>query len=483
MSVSRETVQFGKSSAEFERKELEHYFVENRAYERLHSGPRRILIGNRGSGKSAVFNMLAKRDGVAGNIAISLAPENYSYDMLRQISEGNPKSKYARATAYMGAWKFLMLSLALRQIAKIDKDKQRLGKQEKSLNKFVDANRRQSGERPLEVLVNYLQRIEDANLHSSNSQQRASELGRLYDGAEVGDLIPLISKIPGGKSVHIYVDELDLGWDGSEEAQAFVAGLWQACIALNKVDTKLRVYIALRHELLSTVPALTVDAEKYRDMFEHIHWDADSLYTLITRRIAHYFPGAEATDTQNDVWRRAFTDLSSYRYMLERSLYRPRELIVYCTEALEYARQNGRAIPMAHRTVEAVEARVSQDRINDVAEEYRFQYEGLNVVMKAFAQGPARYDRDRLLEKLLELSCGESVPAAKLPPWVFEADPSELLEVLWKVGFISIETPARERQVGGSRPGSPEDSSVDLDTASGFVILPMYHKALRVGDI
>ncbi|MGL5828249.1 MAG: P-loop ATPase, Sll1717 family [Angustibacter sp.] len=479
----RESLQFGEPAAEREGKKLEHYFVENRAFERLHSGPRRILLGNRGSGKSAVFRMLAERDSVAGNIAISLAPQDYSYEMLKQISASRVDGNWGKSAAYAAAWKYLMMTLALRRLARVPSLKQRPGKDEKTLQKFLNQARQQNSDQPLDVLLQYLQRFEDVRVSAGSSAQRTSELARLYELDEIAHLFPLLSDTPGGKSVHIYVDELDLGWDGSEEAQAFVTGLFQASLALNKLDAKLRVYIAIRQELFNSVPALNADAQKYRDMYEQISWESSTLFTLITRRIEHFFPHAPVVGSRDEVWRMAFTDLSSYRFMLERSLYRPRELIIYCTEALEYARQHRLAIPMSQRTVEAVEARVSKDRLDDITSEHQFQYPSLDTVLKSFANGPIRYDRERLLERLMELSVGDTIPTEKMPGWASMVDPSELLDTLWRIGFLGVEVDARSKASGNWRPGSPDDPSVDIDTASHFSVLPMFHKALKIGRV
>ena len=52
------------------------------------------------------------------------------------------------------------------------------------------------------------------------------------------------------------------GWDSSEDAQAFLAGLFQACLSVNSLHDNLRVYISLRQELYDDVPALYEEAQK-----------------------------------------------------------------------------------------------------------------------------------------------------------------------------------------------------------------------------
>jgi hypothetical protein len=60
-SLSR--VDFGAPSAERDiERGLGEYFVESEAYERVRSGAKRIVIGSRGIGKSAIFQVLAQRE-------------------------------------------------------------------------------------------------------------------------------------------------------------------------------------------------------------------------------------------------------------------------------------------------------------------------------------------------------------------------------------------------------------------------------------
>ena len=69
-------VDFGALAAERDiERGLEEYFVESEAYTRVKSGVKRVVIGGRGIGKSAIFQMLARRERDAGSFVIELSPE------------------------------------------------------------------------------------------------------------------------------------------------------------------------------------------------------------------------------------------------------------------------------------------------------------------------------------------------------------------------------------------------------------------------
>jgi hypothetical protein len=61
--------------------------------------------------------------------------------------------------------------------------------------------------------------------------------------------------VAASRRIIVLVDELDRGWDSSEDARAFVAGLFQACVSVNSLHENLRIYMSLRQELYDDVPA------------------------------------------------------------------------------------------------------------------------------------------------------------------------------------------------------------------------------------
>lgn len=130
------------------------------------------------------------------------------------------------------------------------------------------------------------------------------------------------------------VDELDRGWDASEEAKAFVAGFFQACMSINGLSDNLRVYISLRQELYDNIPALYEDAQKFRDVIEVISWAKPKLLELIAARISYALGEVEHYSDQQ-CWDKVFArnspdlHMSSFDSMVDRTLHRPREIIQF----------------------------------------------------------------------------------------------------------------------------------------------------------
>src|SRR3954470_13357753 len=66
-ALSLSELQFGAPAAEREmdRFQLPEYFVESQAFHRISNGNRRLLLGNRGAGKSAIFAMVSAHERLA----------------------------------------------------------------------------------------------------------------------------------------------------------------------------------------------------------------------------------------------------------------------------------------------------------------------------------------------------------------------------------------------------------------------------------
>jgi len=173
-----------------------------------------------------------------------------------------------------------------------------------------------------------------------NGSVKTKELTKLYKLEELEPLIPDLKEIAGKQRVAVLIDELDKGWDNSEDAKAFVAGLFQAAISLNEMSPNFTIYISLRQELYDSIPSIYEDAQKYRDIIESIQWDEKSLLAIVANRIRYSMP--ELRELNDDgCWNRVFAETLQYRknksfyYMIDRTLYRPREIIQFCTDALE----------------------------------------------------------------------------------------------------------------------------------------------------
>lgn len=485
MSIDLRTLSFGKPAAERD-DDLASYFFKSEFFRKLQDGERHVVLGARGSGKSALFRMLEEQGHRKGTIVLSLAPEDYSYELLQQSLASEERGSWAKQGAYAAAWKYVIYVATMKRVTENGKFKGGPGGR---IYKYLRDNHANFDVSPLDTLISYLKRLEGFKIGQIEAGIKTRELQKLYKLEELTRLLDDLDQLCAKHPVLVLVDELDKGWDASEDAKGFVAGLFQAAMSINQRTPNVRVVISLRKELYDNIPALYEDAQKVRDIIEELDWDEERLFTLITLRIRH---STNAGRTPPDrLWNSVFAETLDYRrnksfnYMIDRTLYRPREIIHSCSQAVAEAVEDGATAPLNYDVISRAEHRYSEGRLKDIAAEYRFQFPGLLSVFETFRGKPYNLTREEIELHCLSISTGETDVEPTARQWVSDMDPNQLIEVLWRVGFI------RARAVGGFKArrrsgseylGSHQVSHLNLLPLEHFHVHPMFRAFLGLKE-
>lgn len=487
MSVDLSKMRFGAPAAERDiTVGLADYFVESEAFKRISDRSKSILLGNRGTGKSAIFKVLAERAKKNGKIVIELNPEHYSYEMLSTILLSEKEGSWAKHGAFTSAWKYLILIKVMQEL----KDAGPTIKTGSAARvyQYLRDNHKGQQDNPISVLISYLKRIEGFKIGSVEASVKTAELAKLYRLQEIEPLLSDIKELLKRKPVVVFVDELDKGWDNSEDAKAFVSGLFQAAVSLNEISQNMTVYVSLRQELYDSIPALYEDTQKYRDLIETIHWDESSLKSVVASRIRYSYSEFK-NKSDDEAWSEIFAETLAYRksksfnYFVDRTLYRPRELIQFCSDAVTEAKSTN-ILPIDYDVVSRVELDYSVAREKDISAEYRFQYPGLESVFEVFRGRVYVFDRSDLEYLCLQISTKE-LRTDSCACWVLDQDPDYVIEVLWTVGFLralAIGGLKARRRSGSSYVGPHQVSTLNLRTITHFQVHPMFRSALGMRE-
>ena len=464
---------FGPPAAERD-SSLEEVFIESDLFRNLCAGRTSVVLGNRGAGKSVLFHMLARRTRARRNQVIELVPEDYSYEMLRSSLADEERGSWAKQGAYAAAWKYMLYVEVMKLVARRDGRSDEAGAAR--IRRYVRDRHRTSDLGKLDTLISYLKRLEGIKIGPYEAAAKTRELHSLYKLEEIARLIPDIELACRSRPVVILVDELDKGWDASEDARCFASGLFQACLALNRIDG-LSVCMTLRQELYDEIPELYEDVQKYRDIVEKIAWGERELLAMIAARIRRSVPKLRNLSDEQ-VWARFFEyrlpdGTKSFDYVLARTFHRPREVIQFCAEVIQGARRSGTMACIDRERIEQVEHRYSHERLQDTAAEFRFSYPGLASVFEVFRGGPQRLSREELEYTCLRISDGDVGVDRRAEAWVERFDEQGIVEVLWHVGFL---------QAGVRRSGAPDQEFISRHTfphagvrrAEEFRIHPMF---------
>jgi len=484
------SVSFGAPAAERDIREgLEDYFVESQAFERVFNGKKRLVLGNRGSGKSAILKMVGQRAKQKKVLVIELSPEDYSYEMLSKVMLEEDKGAWAKSGAYTVAWRFMIYVLAFKALTSKG-GRFRTGPGLKIYNYLRD-NHKNTDTNPMGHLISYVKRLEGVKLGKLGevALTKSRELESLYRLEEVDHLLPHFDELLSNQEVYVLIDELDRGWDASEDARTFVAGLVQASNKLNERHEGLRVYVSLRRELYDNIPELYQDAQKNRDLTETIEWDEDALYKVAARRIKHSAVSL-STSTDDQAWNFVFSEILQYRgtrsfnYMIDRTLYRPREIIELCNTVVEKAQAAKWEPPLDYPAIQEAERIYSGERAKDIASEYRFQFPGLISVFEQFRGMVYAFDRDELETLMFEMIVGDR-KVSGCDTWLPSMEPDHLIAVLWQVGFLRAQAVGgiKGRQRSGSTYlGSHQIESLDLGNLRRFDVHHMFRSWLGMRE-
>lgn len=457
---------------------LEYYFIETDASSRIIGGDKTILLGNRGTGKSAIFKIIAKRERQHGSLVIELLPEDFSYEILNEVILPEDRGSWAKQNAYAAALKYLIFIIVMKHLSKWG-PKFKTGSSKKIYSYLRDQHQG-TQLNPISVLISYLKRIEAVKIGKYEAAVKATKLTKLYKLEEIKNLIPEIVNLCKRVKIFVLIDELDRGWDASEDAKAFVGGLIQAALSVNQLSPNFRVLISLRRELYDNIPSLYGDSEKYRDVIEMLSWNKSSILKLITKRMKHTIPGLMKFDDEKS-WSFAFPDTfdngqtKSFDYIVNRTLYRPREIINFCSNALEVTRRK-KLCGINYPAISEAEGIYSADRANDIAAEYRFQYPGLMSIFEIFRGKPRTLSREGLTNICHEIVLGKC-HVDRSAEWVFDYDPESLIKVLWRVGFLQAESVngiSSLGESGSSYLGPHQISNLNLYKAKLFQVHPMF---------
>lgn len=269
--------------------------------------------------------------------------------------------------------------------------------------------------------------------------------------------------------------------------------LWQdfqACVSINQLSPNLTVYMSLRQELYDNIPAIYDDAQKYRDVIETISWNEAGLLSLMAKRIRYAVPSLNSNDDQ-EVWNAIFAENLDYRrsksfnYLVDRTLYRPREIIQFCSQTIEHGIDAAVQASLNYSIITEAEKDYSADRTKDIAAEYRFQYPALLSIFEAFRGQLYTLSREQLEYRCLELIAGDLATDADATAWLEDLDPDELISILWRVGFLRARAVGGikgQRRSGSSYLGAHQVSNLSLINIQTFQVHPMFRTYLALKE-
>lgn len=407
---------FGGTAAEDD--DIKRYFVETPAFDKLLGGRKHLVIGRKGSGKTALYLALAERARASGRLAAGLSFKQYPWQAHYRYASGD-----ATTERFVASWTFLILIEAFDQLATSGLHgrprpvQQAVGE----VRKFIERNYGR-------VQFDYKDAFPRGGFQVDNAQLQprvaGSGLGGVTSRRSSQNLCETLQRLNEWLSeklrqcgadipeVFVLFDELDLGFDPQDRNYSDrVIGLLLAARSIigtfTRAGTPVHPVVFLRSDIFDLLhfgdKNKIVSAEAieltWHDRLDHR--DA-SLKHLIDARIK----SSLELENLTSAWDAAFDSQLTrgtqhkFQHMTYRTLLRPRDIIRFCNDALEAAQARLLASEAAgglisNADIKAARAPYSsylKRELDDEIAEAQPKWDNLPEVLRSI--GAAKFERE-----------------------------------------------------------------------------------------
>ncbi|WP_225042804.1 nucleoside 2-deoxyribosyltransferase [Xanthomonas campestris] len=435
-----EKFDLGASSAENELRDLHNYYLPIDGYRRAQRGEVRLVVGRKGSGKTALFMQVRDRmRSVRDNVVLDLKPDGYRLikfkdRVLKLLERGSFEHTI---TAF---WDSLLWLETCHKVVEKDRDSY-LYKDAEAINNYrsLASEYQKFGYEAqgdfAERMARLLGRIENdygQRFGGADSQMLSTpQITELIYSSDIRNLQDkLLAYLSCKKAVWILFDNIDKGWSSrgiSDDDLIIVKALVEAT---RKLERKIQRGGVEAHTLMfirNDVFEILIDemADRGKEPKALLDWtDSELLRQLILRRASYH--SEREIDSFEQLWSQVCVSHirgeETSQYLIDRSMMRPRYLI----DLINHCR--GMAITLGHERIDADDIGkgmniFSSDLIADLSHEIRDVYPQGEDVLYAFIGLDHELSDDELRLALME---------AKVP----DSDSDHLIKILLWYGFL-----------------------------------------------
>jgi hypothetical protein len=426
-------IDWGKDSAESDPTLLE-YFVKSQAFTRISNKSKNIVVGRKGSGKSALRKKLGEVFQSAGTHVVTLSPQ---FNTIRSILNDRDlrEEVFGQEIFFQHIWLRQILLACLCDLG--DSAKGSLATKSMEFARQVAKEKAKTSKDILESITDVLSKIKaKAGTLGEFGLTVEKELRAIADVDALEFHLKALAE--GNCKLAVFIDDLDLGWDNSKTANNLLLGLLYAVTYITSLSPNLFVCVFLREDVYSLLLNKTQHSDKYRDI-ERIRWGKTELLKVLSERIKfnrkkNNLP--EVIDLFGTVFELSMGASNTDNWLIERTLSRPRELIQFSriyTESVDDDQPNSQKL-------KAAEQAYSSWKLDDLCTEYGNQYPGLATVFTYWKQNFARkkyhMERAEIDDIVLEIASKVTLNEPWFNQIVNASDMHNFLTILFEIGFL-----------------------------------------------
>ncbi len=394
-----ERLDLGASSAENELRMLNDYYLETDEFRRAARGEIRLVVGRKGSGKTAIFFQIRDKERSSKKkIVLDLKPDGYKFLQFKELI-----SKLMTAGSYEHTitifWEYVLLLEICRKIiiddATYHMHDHDLREPYQQLKQAYASDSYISEGDFSERVGNLISRISQeysAKVSGDKQSLSSPEISSIIYKHDVVKLRDQLNSYMSYKEVlWLLIDNIDKGWPthGIEESDLMI--IRTLLEATRKVERSFKKKSLEAHTIVflrNDVYELLVDStpDRGKETTVMIDWtDSDMLKELIRRRIV--YNGLDVNKTFDEIWPSICVSHidgeDSFQYLVDRSLMRPRFLINLINHCKSFS------VNLKHEKIQYSDiikglSAYSNDIISDISYEIRDIYSDAEDIIYEF---------------------------------------------------------------------------------------------------
>jgi len=468
-----ERIHLGQSFAEYDTSlDSPSVFVHTPALQAASdpTNPHCFFVGRRGTGKTATTKFLAQ----ASDRVKIIRPEIFSPSSLQIPMAEFEKANQKPFRSLLAAFKRSLQDEVLFQVepnpSRIDRSTQVLLQREREVYGNMDFDLR-----VLHFIKGFTQPLAEADdLRWLEELKITNTIAKAMGSLVLEPRSPYI----------VLLDAIDDFWDGSQQAVLYLTALMHAAVEVNSRVPGVRVLIFLRENIFERVRLFDSEFSRLETCVVGLDWTQEQLIEMIERRTNAPLPSKLQLGGQT--WDALFENGTEARRMvLEFCQHRPRDVLTYCSLALDTA-QAHKHDQILLEDLQDARRRFSDSRLKDLSDEYQENYPQLSVVLASFYGLGQRFTTAGM-QDFLDRLMTDTQAVTHCGTWLFEYSTVEkFVRLLYDIGFVGLKesrkgnlnSRARFRSLG------PRDTTPPPISESTEILLhPSYHPALDLQDV
>ena len=463
----------GDIRAEHDKKMLDVAFYEWSAYKALLADSKRfVVVGRRGTGKTALAYRLSEHWKTEKRFCIAIAPQEEELLGFRSIASMFGDSVPMVRAGVKLLWKYALIMELADTLSKYYKTSSIIS-QLPLLNSHLKKWQLLQGGIFLKI-----RRLTFDWLKGLDSP--ASRIAETSERLQVTQLLQELKKIltDVGKLCVVLVDRLDEGYQPDSHGIGVVDGLVYGTGEFREgLGEEHIALVFLRDNIFRTLQSADNDfSRNVGPRVIRLHWDPQELLYMAISRIRTAFESTKEGEikTWNTFTENELHGMGGFKQFLQHTLYRPRDVIELLNGAFFESQKRDRKTLIQKDITEAAQV-ISKSRLDDLEKEYVSVFPGLGRLIYKFNASNLKLTATDIQRFIFEvLGAGELTAIEHQHILILSKDYASV-SALYSIGFLGIRNDVSKTFVFCHDGRLP---SKTISDATELIVHPCYWPAL-----